>query len=99
MFQAKWVAFQITVAMLTLWWISSWADITKFGMAPGVIALAVAFTATGLLVRFIDRPARTINEGQKPQRKRAALTRIASLGKSTQHGAGLRIRQNISKLP
>jgi hypothetical protein len=39
MFQARWIAFQIVVAMLTFWWIGTWADIRQFGIAPAVVSM------------------------------------------------------------
>jgi hypothetical protein len=62
MFQARWIAFQIAVAMLTFCWIGTWADIRQFGIAPALVSMSVAFMATGLLVRFIDwRRARELS--------------------------------------
>ena len=49
-----WYAFQIVVALLALWWVSTWANINEYGMAPGALAMFIAWLATGLLVRAID---------------------------------------------
>lgn len=84
MFQAKWIAFQFVVAGLTFYWISTWADVTQFGIAPGVVSMFVAFIATGLLVRFLDwRALRRIAVSDELQREHS---RLVGIGRSAGDG-------------
>lgn len=53
--QLGWYAFQIAVISGTVYWIGTWADLKEYGAAPWVVGAFVAFVATGLLARLIDR--------------------------------------------
>lgn len=95
MLQAKWIAFQIVVAMLTFVWIGTWADITSFGLAPGIISMVVAFAATGLLAAFIDwRATRRLGIGKKASSENAGLVATRrDIGDVSQHPSRLRVGQ------
>lgn len=99
MFQARWIAFQIAVAMLTFWWIGTWANLREFGIAPAVVSMFVAFVATGLLIRLLDRRSGVVRVAQKPKRNRLVLPRIVGLGEATKQITRVRIGKNIRKLP
>ncbi len=100
MIQVFWFGFQIAVAGLTFWWISTWADVAEYGAAPGIIAMFVAFVASGLLLRLIEA-VRASRVGVIDQRKRqtgsAARGRISG-GQLPQHPSRLGIGQDRGKI-
>jgi hypothetical protein len=53
--QLGWFALQTAVVLATVWWISTWADIAQFGLAPWAVGLFAAFVVTGLVALLIDR--------------------------------------------
>ena len=101
MFQFRWLMFQAVVAMLTLYWISTWSDLKDLGLAPGIVSMFVAFLATGLLVRFLDLgAARRIVEVEQPVSRPQRLARICRIfGNRPKQISGSRISENIRKLP
>ena len=50
-----WYGFQIVVTLIVFYWISTWADLSEYGMAPVAVAFAAALGATLLLSALIDR--------------------------------------------
>ena len=100
MLQAKWIAFQIVVAMLTFIWIGTWADITQYGIAPAVISMFVAFVATGLLIRVLDRIAlrRTAVSDEFDREVSGPLGSGRDTRNLSQHSSGVRVRENPRKI-
>lgn len=100
MIQVFWFGFQIAIAGLTFWWISTWADVTEYGAAPGIVAMFVAFVASGLLFRLIET-VRTNRIGVVDQRKRetggAVRGRIGTR-QLPQHPGRLGIGQDRSEI-
>lgn len=96
-----WYAFQIVVALLALWWVSTWADINAYGMAPGALAMFIAWLTTGLLARFIDwlRAPRSVVVGDKTESDGVGRTLVRRVGDSPEHVGRPRVGQNIRKLP
>ena len=101
MFQAKWIAFQFVVAMLTFYWISTWADVTQYGLAPAAISMFVAFVATGLLVRFLDWRAlrRATIRDELNGEHRGLLRTTRSVGNFPEQPSRLRAGKDIRELP
>lgn len=96
-----WYAFQIVVALLALLWVSTWADINEYGLAPGAVAMFIAWLATGLLARFIDwlRTPRSILIGDEAESDSTGRPFIRRIGDSSQHSSRRRVGQDRGKLP
>ena len=97
----KWLTFQFVVAMATFVWIGTWADITKYGIAPAVMSMFVAFIATALLSRLIDwRASRRFRVGNEPQREGSGFLAIGRRPRDLpKKVARPWIGQDIRKLP
>lgn len=96
-----WYAFQIVVALLALWWVSTWANINEYGLAPGALAMFIAWLATGLLARFIDwlRTPRGIVVSDETESDGGSSPFIRRIGYSSQHPSRPRIGQDRGELP
>lgn len=97
----KWLTFQFAVAMLTFYWISTWADVKNLGIAPGIVSVFVAFVATGLLARFLDwRAMRGVVVSNEPQSDGLGLSRPdRAFGDGAKQIGGSRIGKDVRKLP
>lgn len=97
-----WYAFQIVVALLALWGARSIVDNPdEFGLAPGALAMFIAWLATGLLARFIDwlRTPRSVVVSDETESDGIGRTLIRRVGDSPEHVGRARLGQNIGKLP
>lgn len=96
-----WYAFQIVVALLALWGARSIVDNPDdFGLAPGALAMFIAWLATGLLARFIDwlRTPRGVVISDEAESDGAGRPFIRRIGDSSQHSSRRRVGQNRGKL-
>ncbi len=86
MLQFKWLLFQGVVTMITFILLGQIIDITKFGIAPAVTAMFVAFVASWLLARFIDwRAARRFRVSDQPERKEPSFFGTGSRSRDLPH--------------
>lgn len=101
MLQFKWIAFQAVIALLTFVWIGTWADITKYGIAPALVSFGVALLSTALLSAFLDwLRARRLRVSDEAERRDLGLIGAdRAFGDRPQQIPGSRVRENIRKLP
>lgn len=101
MLQAKWIIFQGIIAMLTFVWIGTWADITKFGIAPALVSFGVALLSTALLSAFLDwRRARRLSVSDELEgRDLSVRGPDRAFGNRPQQIPGSRVSKNVRKLP
>lgn len=99
--QLGWYAFQAVVLLAAFWAARNAVPSDDLGAAPQLVAVFIAWLATGLLARFIDwlRAPRGIVVRDEPNSDRAGGTRIRRSGDGPEHIARPRVGQNIRKLP